>query len=159
MLYRSDPWNGVRFNGIPAPTRTPLLNLNFVNNNFFFLPRNSTIARYVINQTVYTLQRFIWDEPSQNWKMNLNIPRDDCDRYNHCGSYGYCDMVDESPVCECLRGFEPTSHKNWVAKNWTQGCVLSSKRLRCRDKNKDGFELFTNMKFPDTRTSWMNTEV
>lgn len=34
--------------------------------------------------------------------------------------------------------------------------MLSSKSWRCREKDKDGFALFSNMKVPDTNTSWIS---
>ncbi|KAG5032940.1 hypothetical protein JHK82_016509 [Glycine max] len=154
VFYRSGPWNGFRFSATPIPKHRSLVNLNFVDTTkesyYQIFPRNrSLLIRTVVNQTVSTLQRFFWDEESQNWKLELVIPRDDFCSYNHCGSFGYCAVKDNSSVCECLPGFEPKSP-------WTQGCVHSRKTWMCKEKNNDGFIKISNMKVPDTKTSCMN---
>ncbi|RZC09209.1 G-type lectin S-receptor-like serine/threonine-protein kinase [Glycine soja] len=161
MLYRSGPWNGIRFSATPSLKHHPLFTYNFVYDTeecyFQFYPRNSSlISRIVLNRTLYALQRFIWVEESNKWELSLTVPRDGCDGYNHCGSFGYCGSATVSSMCECLRGFEPKSPQNWGAKNWSEGCVPNSKSWRCKEKNKDGFVKFSNMKVPDTNTSWIN---
>ncbi|KAG5020597.1 hypothetical protein JHK87_016452 [Glycine soja] len=161
MLYRSGPWNGIRFSATPSLKHHPLFTYNFVYDTeecyFQFYPRNSSlISRIVLNRTLYALQRFIWAEESNKWELSLTVPRDGCDGYNHCGSFGYCGSATVSSMCECLRGFEPKSPQNWGAKNWSEGCVPNSKSWRCKEKNKDGFVKFSNMKVPDTNTSWIN---
>ncbi|KAK7405149.1 hypothetical protein VNO78_06347 [Psophocarpus tetragonolobus] len=123
-----------------------------------FASNGSLISRIVLNETDYGLRRFIWAEESQKWELYMTVPGEYCDEYNHCGSFGYCAMMGKTPICECLNGFEPKWPQNWVGKNWTQGCVLSSKSWRCKEKNKDGFLLFSNMKVPDTNTSWISRD-
>ncbi|XP_068488016.1 G-type lectin S-receptor-like serine/threonine-protein kinase At4g27290 isoform X2 [Phaseolus vulgaris] len=155
VTYRSGPWSGFRFSATPALKRRSLMNINFVDNPmesyYQVFPRNrSMILRTVVNQTMNALQRFIWDEETQNWKLDLVIPRDGFCGYNYCGSFGYCAVKDNSSACECLRGFEPKS-----AEKWSEGCVQRSE-TRCRVKKKDGFVKVSNMKIPDTKTSWMN---
>ncbi|KAL5147545.1 Receptor-like serine/threonine-protein kinase SD1-8 [Glycine soja] len=162
VFYRSGPWSGFRFSATPTLKRRSLVNINFVDTTeesyYQLFPRNrSLVIRTVVNQTVFALQRFIWDEVTQNWKLDLLIPRDDFCGYNQCGSFGFCTEKDNSSVCECLRGFEPQSPQNRGAKNSThQGCVQSSKSWMCREKNIDGFVKMSNMKVADTNTSWMN---
>jgi len=161
VLYRSGPWGGFRFSASPSSTRRSSVNVNFVDSPmesyYQIFPRNrSTILRTVVNQTMNALLRFIWDEESQNWKLDLVVPRDGFCGYNYCGSFGYCAMVDNSSACECLRGFEPKSPEKWSAKNWTEGCVHRSETWRCREKNRDGCVKVSNMKIPDTKTSWRN---
>ncbi|KAG4390254.1 hypothetical protein GLYMA_06G258500v4 [Glycine max] len=162
VFYRSGPWSGFRFSATPTLKRRSLVNINFVDTTeesyYQLFPRNrSLVIRTVVNQTVFALQRFIWDEVTQNWKLDLLIPRDDFCGYNQCGSFGFCTEKDNSSVCGCLRGFEPKSPQNRGAKNSThQGCVQSSKSWMCREKNIDGFVKMSNMKVADTNTSWMN---
>ncbi|RDX66710.1 G-type lectin S-receptor-like serine/threonine-protein kinase, partial [Mucuna pruriens] len=161
LFFRNGPWNGIRFSGTPSLKHRPLFGLTYeydANECYFqFYPKNrSLISRIVLNQTLYALQRFFWDDGSQKWRLYMTVPGEYCDGYNHCGPFGYCAMAGVSPVCECLRGFEPKSPQNWVARNWSQGCVRSGKTWRCMDKNKDGFVLFRNMKVPDPKTSWIN---
>ncbi|XP_047152687.1 G-type lectin S-receptor-like serine/threonine-protein kinase At4g27290 isoform X1 [Vigna umbellata] len=161
VIYRSGPWSGFRFSATPLFKRRPLVNINFVDNPresyYQVFPRNSSmILRTVINQTANALLRFIWEEESQNWKLDLVIPRDGFCGYDYCGSFGYCALTGNTSTCECLRGFKPRSVENWCAKIWNEGCVNSSESWRCRVKNKDGFVKVSNMNIPDTKTSWMN---
>ncbi|KAG6397676.1 hypothetical protein SASPL_143846 [Salvia splendens] len=50
-----------------------------------------------------------------------------------------------SPICRCLRGFEPVNEEEWGRGNWTSGCRRRN-QLRCGD---DGFERVQYMKVPD----------
>lgn len=168
MIYRSGPWNGIRYSGTPKPTHRLLFNVDFVTNNkdeyyFVYKPRDpSLISRIVINETVNAVERFTWSSSTEegnksiqrwNWKLVLNLPRDGCDYYGHCGPFGNCAIMGKSPVCQCLSGFTPKS-----PQNWSQGCVRSES-WRCREKNKDGFIRFKNIKVPDTRKSWIDRSV
>ena len=162
MLYRSGPWNGIRFNGIPSLKHRPLFSIDFQHNNdeyyFTYFPRNNTlISRIVLNQTARALQRFMWIEENQTWKLYLNVPRDICDNYKLCGSFGNC-YINESTVCQCLPGFKPKSPQNWIAKDWSQGC-MRSETWSCGDTKKDGFIKFNNLKLPDTENSWVNRKM
>ena len=159
MLYRSGPWNGIRFSGNPSLKHRPVFNIDFRHQNdeyySIYFPRNNTlISRSVLNQTTRALQRFTWSEANQTWHLYSNVPRDICDNYKHCGAFGNCD-ISEAPVCQCLRGFKPKSPQNWIANDWSQGCVRSETWI-CRDTKKDGFIKFNNLKVPDIRNSWIN---
>ncbi|XP_027356462.1 G-type lectin S-receptor-like serine/threonine-protein kinase At4g27290 [Abrus precatorius] len=153
--YRSGPWNGVRFYG----KTTPLFNLELVStiDEVFYtynIENKSLITRVVINQSIYYRQRYNWNEANQTWKLYSSVPRDNCDNYNLCGSYGNC-IVSESPPCQCLTGFKPKSVQNYEALDWSQGCVLSE-QWSCGVKNKDGFRKFSGLKLPDTTKSWVD---
>ncbi|XP_020240190.1 G-type lectin S-receptor-like serine/threonine-protein kinase At4g27290 isoform X1 [Cajanus cajan] len=166
MLYRSGPYNGVRLSAVPSLRHRPMFNYDYdcdmtdTNECYYqFKPwNNSLISRMTLNQTVYALQQLFWVETTQEWNLSSTIPRDDCDNYKRCGAFGICAVMDnsKSPSCECLSGFEPKSPQNWVAGNWSEGCVRSSKRWRCRETNSDGFVVLRNVKVPDTRTCWIN---
>ncbi|XP_061337978.1 G-type lectin S-receptor-like serine/threonine-protein kinase At4g27290 isoform X2 [Gastrolobium bilobum] len=153
--YRSGPWNGVRFSG----KTTPLFELEFVSNDdevfyTYNIKNKSVVTRVVLNQSVYSRQRYNWIEENQTWRLYSSVPRDNCDSYNLCGSYGNC-IVSESPPCQCLTGFKPKSQQNYEALDWTQGCVLSEP-WSCGVKNQDGFQRFSGLKLPDTTKSWVN---
>lgn len=64
----------------------------------------------------------------------------------------------DSPICSCLRGFEPKNREKWRKGNWSSGRVMR-KSLQCdRDKNEtstsDGFLKMEFMKVPDF-TEWL----
>ncbi|RDX88692.1 Receptor-like serine/threonine-protein kinase SD1-8, partial [Mucuna pruriens] len=153
--YRSGPWNGVRFSG----KTTPIFNLQFEStlNEMFYtynLENNSLITRVVLNQSLYSRQRYNWIKENQTWRLYSSVPRDNCDYYNLCGPYGNC-IVSESPPCQCLTGFKPKSVQNYEALDWTEGCVLSE-AFSFGVKNKDGFKRFSGLKLPDTTRSWVD---
>ncbi|RYR68404.1 hypothetical protein Ahy_A03g014896 [Arachis hypogaea] len=151
QYYRSGPWNGERFTSIA------LFQLEFVSTNdevftTYNLNNKSVITRLVLNKSVYLRQRYNWIPENQIWQLYSSVPRDNCDNYNLCGSYGNC-IVQESPPCKCLTGFKPKSPRSWEAFDWTEGC-MQSEEWRCKVKNKDGFEKFSGLKMPDTTKSW-----
>lgn len=153
--YRSGPWNGVRFSG----KTTPIFDLEFVTSDdeifYTYNPKNiSVITRVVLNQSVYSRQRYNWNEENKVWKLYSAVPRDNCDNYNVCGPFGNC-IVSESPPCQCLTGFRPKSPQNYEALDWTQGCVLSEP-WSCRIKNQDGFKKFSGLKMPNTTRTWVS---
>ncbi|KAI9079149.1 hypothetical protein K1719_038875 [Acacia pycnantha] len=158
----SGPWNGVRFSGTSHATRNPLYKLKFVWNkdevySTHTLIDESQIARFVFNQTLYSLLDIIWSENDQRWNTYSFAPMDNCDRYNRCGPNGNC-VLGETPICQCLPGFLPKSPRNWNALDWTDGCIRN-KSWSCRGKNSDYFVKFSGLKLPDTTYSWVNTSM
>ncbi|XP_020208795.1 G-type lectin S-receptor-like serine/threonine-protein kinase At4g27290 [Cajanus cajan] len=160
--YRGGPWNGLGFSSAPELEMDPPYVVNFVSNNdevyyTYNLKNKSSISRVVMNQTVYARQRYIWIEEAQSWRLYTSVPREQCDYYKHCGSYGKCDM-DEFPTCKCLLGFRPKSPQEWDTMDWSKGCV-QSQSWKCREKNKDGFLKFSSLKLPDTKRTWVNASM
>jgi hypothetical protein len=159
MYYRSGPWNGLGVSGAPELKPNPVFGFNFVSNENevyyeYYLKDKSIISRMVMNQTNYHRQRYIWIEASSTWSLYASVPRDNCDTYNLCGAYGNC-IISESPVCQCLKGFQPKSQQTWNPTDWSQGCERRT-QLSCQDKEKDGFFKFVGLKLPDTTNSWVN---
>lgn len=155
--HRSGPWNGPGFSGQPVLTVTPIVDTKFVNDSnevyySYTLRNKSVISVTYLNQTLSRRQRITWIPESKTWRVYESVPRDNCDPYNPCGPNGNC-MVNETPICQCLEGFEPKSAQNWNTFDWAQGCVRSEP-WSCGVKNKDGFRRFSSMKVPDTRNSW-----
>ncbi|KEH19637.1 S-locus lectin kinase family protein [Medicago truncatula] len=160
MIYRSGPFNGIRFAATQKLKHVPLFNVDFVYKKdeyyFSYEPKNrSLLSRIVINQTISTLQRLTWSEENQRWMFYLNVPREECDIYNRCSSFGICAMTGKSSMCDCLTGFTPKSPRKWSEKDWSQGCV-HNETWRCREKNKDGFIKFQHVKVPDTKQVWID---
>ncbi|RDY03179.1 G-type lectin S-receptor-like serine/threonine-protein kinase, partial [Mucuna pruriens] len=156
--HRSGPWNGVRFSGAFAGSNRlsthPLFLYKMVNNEdeayySYSSTNKSVISIVVMNQTLFRRQRIIWIPENGTWRLFQTAPRDICDTYNPCGSYANC-MVDASPVCQCLEGFEPKASETM---DLSQGCVRSEP-WSC--KVQDGFRKFVGLKFPDTTYSWIN---
>jgi len=74
------------------------------------------------------------------------MPRDQCDSYANSGPYGVCNM-NNSPICDCLKGFEPRSPQDWNLRNGSDGCVRITP-LQCQ--NRDIFLKTSGMKLPET---------
>ncbi|KAK7262700.1 hypothetical protein RJT34_30276 [Clitoria ternatea] len=160
--YRSGPFNGIQFGGDPSISKNSIANYTYVSNKdelyiSYTLNDKSVISRIVMNQTQYFRQRLTWNRDSQTWRMSSQLPSDYCDDYNVCGPFGIC-VIGEAPVCKCLDGFTPKSPQNWSQTNWNQGCV-HSETWSCKEKNKDGFSKFSNIKLPDTERSWVNASM
>ena len=155
--FRSGPWDGTKFSGSPSLSSNSVVNYTVVSNKDEFYATYSTddssvISIIVMNQTLLVHQRLTWD--GQSWRVSSKLPSDLCDDYNICGAFGICD-VSKAPMCRCLDGFEPKAPQNWSQMNFHQGCV-HNQTWSCRDKNKDGFLRFSNVKAPDTSVSWVN---
>ena len=155
-VFRSGPWNGNFFSGMPELQAIPLYNFTFVSNKdevyfTFHMIQISVITRAVLNQSQYEV--YLWVEEKKEWSMLLYLPKDKCDNYNLCGAYGNC-IVGESPVCQCVQGFKPKSLQTWNPKEWSKGCERS-KQLSCQDKDKIAFVKFVGLKSPDSTNSWV----
>ncbi|KAI9079177.1 hypothetical protein K1719_038903 [Acacia pycnantha] len=159
---RSGPWNGVRFSGVSVATSNPLYEFKFVCNKdevytTYSVKNESLMARFVLNQSLYSSLDRIWSEHYQRWITFSFAPADNCERYNRCGPNGNC-VVGEIPICQCLKGFLPKSPKNWNAMDWSDGCIRN-KSWSCKGKNRDYFVKYSGLKSPDTTYSWVNTSM
>ncbi|KAK2385795.1 G-type lectin S-receptor serine/threonine-protein kinase [Trifolium repens] len=162
VIQRSGPWNGVWFSGSPAITVTSIIESNFVSNSnevyYTYSIVNKTMTSIIyLNPTLFLRQRITWIPNDNTWSVYDFPPRDDCDAYNPCGAYGNC-IPNESPICQCLNGFEPKSRENWDTYNWTQGCVRKGKETSTCGMN-DGFGRFSGLKLPATTHSWVDANM
>ncbi|KAI9079144.1 hypothetical protein K1719_038870 [Acacia pycnantha] len=159
---RSGHWNGVRFSGVSHATSNPLYEFNFVWNKdevytTYNVKNESLIARFVLNQSLYSSLDRIWSEDGQRWITYSFAPSDNCERYNRCGPNGNC-VVGETPICQCLKGFLPKSPKNWNAMDWSDGCIRN-KSWSCKDKNRDYFVKISGLKSPDATYCLVNASM
>ncbi|GMN64975.1 hypothetical protein TIFTF001_034048 [Ficus carica] len=158
-LYRTGPWNGLRLSGAPELMPNPLYDFNFVDNDgevyyVYNLKNKSVISRIVLNQTTSSRDRLIWIDAEQTWRTYSSLPRDECDKYAVCGANANC-MINDNPICQCLKGFKPKSQEKWNSMDWSDGCVRNYP-LNCTVKHEDGFIKFLSLKVPDTSHSWIN---
>lgn len=147
--HRSGPWDGIRFSGIPEKPLNYMV-YNFTENKeevayTFTMINHSIYSRLTVSPTG-TLNRFTMIPPSLQWNMFWFSPKDECDMYETCGPYGYCD-INTSPTCNCIQGFDPKYPQQWDLSNGVGGCVRRT-RLSC---SKDGFVLLKKMKLPATK--------
>ncbi|KAI7746524.1 hypothetical protein M8C21_016366 [Ambrosia artemisiifolia] len=157
IKFRSGPWNGLRFSGNPTVIPNPFYNYTFVVNQReiyyqYNLINTSLLTRIVIQPITGHIERLLWIESKQKWELYLDPESDHCDEYALCGPFGSCNIYN-SPVCTCLKGFEPISPDEWRVADSTRGCRRTV-RLECG--GGDGFIKYTNLKLPETRGSWYN---
>ncbi|XP_061350020.1 G-type lectin S-receptor-like serine/threonine-protein kinase At4g27290 [Gastrolobium bilobum] len=155
--YRTGPVNGPL--GVFGLKENPFYNNIYVVNEdevyySYTLKNSSVISIIVLNQTLNLRQRLILLPETGTWKVYQSLPQDSCDIYNTCGPNGNC-ITAETPICQCLEGFDPKSREQWNAMDWTVGCVRRNS-WRCGVKNKDGFRRLSRMKLPDIPNSWVN---
>uniref|UniRef100_A0A7N0SXT6 Receptor-like serine/threonine-protein kinase n=2 Tax=Kalanchoe fedtschenkoi TaxID=63787 RepID=A0A7N0SXT6_KALFE len=155
-LFRSGPWNGLRFSGRPNLKPNPMYTFKYVSDeNWIYYDYQPTIGsvlmRTVANLTG-ALERYIWNG-RDSWNLYLTFQADNCDSYNWCGNNAKCN-INNSPSCTCLKGYVPKSQKDWDIADWSSGCVLRTS-LSCLN-NGDGFVKHSDVKVPDTRNTWSN---
>ncbi|KAL0442857.1 UNVERIFIED_CONTAM: G-type lectin S-receptor-like serine/threonine-protein kinase [Sesamum latifolium] len=113
---------------------------------YFTAPEGKFLMKITLNSSGSLVQT-LWDDQTKNWDITWLAPQNECDVYGTCGPFGSCNSQD-SPICSCLRGFEPTNRDEWERGNWTSGCQRK-KQLQCGQGDKDGFLRLPFMKVPD----------
>ncbi|XP_047335667.1 G-type lectin S-receptor-like serine/threonine-protein kinase RKS1 [Impatiens glandulifera] len=156
-LWRTGPWIGGRWIGIPMMKRMNFfLDTIYVNNQYEVSVTNTIkdgsliLERMVVNESG-VLQRMTWHESDNQWFVFRSFPTDRCDNYGKCGSYGYCDpqFTEEEFECTCLPGFEPLVPRDWFLRDGSDGCLRKKGQAAC-DTNRDGFFKLVKAKLPAT---------
>ncbi|WMV39795.1 hypothetical protein MTR67_033180 [Solanum verrucosum] len=159
IQFSSGIWNGHLFVGGPNLKPNPYYTFEFVNNDKeiyykYELINTSLPTRLVLNPAGL-LQRLLWIERNQNWFLYSTGQMDNCDRYALCGQFARCN-INDSPPCDCLRGFQPKNQQEWDAADWSSGCVRRTP-LTCG--TNDRFLKYSSVKLPDTRHSWFDKSI
>ncbi|XP_047941217.1 G-type lectin S-receptor-like serine/threonine-protein kinase At1g11330 [Salvia hispanica] len=146
--WRSGPWNGLIFLGIKEMFYAYLDGFTQVKNdsagNFFYTKQQDNVYITASVNSTGSVIRKVWNGVAKRWEVGWTAPENECDVYGKCGAFGSCNVM-ESPICSCLRGFEPVNEDEWGRGNWTNGCRRRN-QLQCGD---DGFERLRYMKVPD----------
>lgn len=149
-VVRVGTWNGVRFTGMRNAVEDPIYNLTQVMNQNEVYYREDAIDKSVISRFTISrsgsAQRLTWIDRTQEWRVYLSVPSDDCDSYNLCGAHGRCN-IGNSPSCGCLEKFVAKDPVSWSRADWLSGCVRRA-NLSCVG---DGFLKYSGMKLPDSR--------
>ncbi|XP_072958451.1 receptor-like serine/threonine-protein kinase SD1-8 isoform X1 [Typha angustifolia] len=156
-IWRTGPWDGLQFSGIPETTSYQGFEFSFVNNEeeivySFHILNRSIISRLVVNHSG-VFQRSLWLEAAGIWNIFWYAPKDPCDDVSPCGRYGVCDP-NNSPICNCMQGFTPKSPQNWELRDASDGCVRRT-NLDCVN-GTDGFATVSHAKLPDTTSCFLN---
>ncbi|KAJ4975684.1 hypothetical protein NE237_000790 [Protea cynaroides] len=151
-IWRSGPWNGQRFSGIPEMTQSYVYSYAFVNTTdelygVFNVYNSSIFSPFVLDDSG-TIQHMMWGESNHRWNTLYSAPTDSCDYYGQCAAYGSC-HTEDMVKCVCLPGFQPKSPTDWYVE-WSSGCVRK-RPLGC--SKGDGFLKLEGLKLPDTSMS------
>ncbi|KAE9613501.1 hypothetical protein Lal_00015953 [Lupinus albus] len=157
-MWRSGYWDGRLFTGVYNMTGYYQfgfkLNEDEKGGRYFTFSKlnKSDKVMFQIGWDGYE-RMFKWDENEKLWNVLQKEPVNKCEYYNHCGSFGVCDMSN-SPTCGCMKGFEPRDKDNWKREIWSGGCKrrtpLKAEIVNGSDSvGEDGFLVQRCMKFPD----------
>ncbi|XP_073148554.1 G-type lectin S-receptor-like serine/threonine-protein kinase At1g11300 isoform X2 [Henckelia pumila] len=162
--WRSGPWDGQVFIGIPMMKSFHRAGLELVNDNQGYA---SMKFKYFNSSTLYielnasgALQQMFRDDKTGDWTLTWSSISSECDVYAKCGPFGSCNAQDR-PICSCLPGFEPKNDREWSGGNWTTGCLRRAPVLECGKnssvgevRKEDVFLRLETVKVPD-RLSWL----
>ncbi|KAJ0256780.1 G-type lectin S-receptor-like serine/threonine-protein kinase [Hirschfeldia incana] len=133
-VWRSGPWNGQVFIGLPEVDSLLFLDFNLSKDN-----QGTVSITYPYADDSF-MHHFNLD-PDGAWRGSMRgrrngvrFPSTYCDTYGVCGPYGICNSM-EDPKCKCIRGFMPKNDTEWNARNWSNGCVRRAPLLCERQRN------------------------
>ncbi|QHO33473.1 hypothetical protein S245_028855 [Arachis hypogaea] len=149
--FRTGTFNGLYFTGYP--TQEDEYRQDFV------LDKTEVCWKFeILDRSIFYLYKL---QPSGTsigtvWKNQTRTKLElaTIDGYNGCGSYAFCGSnaickVDANLAsCECLKGYVPKFPQQWNMSNWSDGS------LDCNNTNS--FLRYTDIKVPDTSSSWYN---
>uniref|UniRef100_A0A0D9WA06 Receptor-like serine/threonine-protein kinase n=1 Tax=Leersia perrieri TaxID=77586 RepID=A0A0D9WA06_9ORYZ len=156
-IYRTGPWNGKLFNGVPEAANYsnmyPLhVTISETERTYGYkaMPY-APLTRVVVNHTGF-VERLVWDKSSRAWHQFFIGPGEPCDSYARCGPFGLCDPAAAAKsYCGCLTGFSVASPLEAALKNFTGGCRRNV-ALDCvaGAMTTDKFAVIRGVKLPDT---------
>ncbi|KAK9118563.1 hypothetical protein Scep_016656 [Stephania cephalantha] len=93
---------------------------------------NMSISSRLVVDSSGKVKQFIM--MPEGWSLFWEQPRPSCQVYALCGSYSSCNdkLI---PNCNCLRGFQPNSLREWRQQVWSAGCVRNAP-LQCGSKDR-----------------------
>ncbi|KAF8660133.1 hypothetical protein HU200_057692 [Digitaria exilis] len=159
--YRTGPWNGVSFSGVPEMTtysdmfRYELtVSSGEVTYGYVAKPGAPPFSRLLLTDDG-VVQCLVWDATTRAWKSFFQGPRDICDAYGKCGAFGVCDAgAASTSFCGCAAGFSPASPAEWKMRDTSSGCrrdvALDCAGDGTTTKTTDGFLRLRGVKLPDT---------
>ncbi|KAM3302393.1 G-type lectin S-receptor-like serine/threonine-protein kinase isoform X2 [Capsicum chacoense] len=110
IVFSSGPWNGLAFTSSPSNKPTLYYTFEYVINQqeifYKYELKNDSMPSRVVLKPDGVIEQLIWIENSHSWFLYLTAQLDNCDRFALCGPYAICN-INNSPPCDCLRGFEP----------------------------------------------------
>ncbi|PHU06700.1 hypothetical protein BC332_23189 [Capsicum chinense] len=162
--FRSGQWNRRNFIGVPGMTKDYHNGFQLLTDNngeelyFSYALHSYSAPTLIYFDSFGAIIQMDWDAKENKWLRVQVVPKGKCDLYNTCGPFGSCNNND-SPICNCLKGYEPKYIDEWNKGNWTSGCVRKA-QFQCEEmttsansdderKRGDVFLPVSGMKLPD----------
>ncbi|KAL6651963.1 hypothetical protein ACP70R_010888 [Stipagrostis hirtigluma subsp. patula] len=162
-IYRTGPWNGLRFSGISEmKSYSNMFAFELTSSRgeitYSFVAKPGAPLSRLLLTDKGVIQRLVWVDGE--WRQFFQGPEGDCDRYGRCGAFGLCDPGATSTLpCGCVKGFSPVSPVAWSMRNTSAGCRRNVP-LHCAGDGKttttDGFVTVRGVKLPDTAGALVN---
>jgi len=136
--WRSGPWNGGVFTGIQTMIAAYFFSFQGGDdgdgniNIYYTVENDEDFMIYHLNSQG-KLEETRWDDEKKEVIVTWTSQDSECDAYGICGAFASCSSS-VSPICICLRGFEPRHIQEWNIHNWTGGCVRRTP-LQCGKAN------------------------
>ncbi|KAF8091352.1 hypothetical protein N665_0447s0012 [Sinapis alba] len=155
-VWRSGPWNGQMFNGLPDKYTGVFLYRFMVNDDTngsvtMSFANDSKLRHFYLDYRGSVIRRD-WSEAKRNWTVGDQVPATECDVYRRCGQFATCNPL-KTPPCSCIRGFSPKNLIEWNSGNSSGGCIrkvhLQCERQNSNESDADGFLRLRKMKLPD----------
>ncbi|KAI8021725.1 G-type lectin S-receptor-like serine/threonine-protein kinase [Camellia lanceoleosa] len=155
--WRTGPWDGQIFIGVQDLSSSYHDFINLKDNKegtVSIIGTYTATLTYLVLSHQGTLLKMLWNKGKQEFEVAWSVPAER-DVYGKCGPFGSCNSK-VSPICSCLRGFEPAHVEEWNSGNFTGGCTRRT-ALQCQrnissssqESRKDGFLKLTTMKVPE----------
>uniref|UniRef100_A0A0D3E3G6 threonine synthase n=1 Tax=Brassica oleracea var. oleracea TaxID=109376 RepID=A0A0D3E3G6_BRAOL len=114
-------------------------NIQYIYNYCFFsdetesyftysLYNHANVSRFAMDVSGQ-IKQFTWLNNNNQWNLFWSQPRQQCQVYAYCGSFGICND-NSQPFCQCPQGFRPVSQKDWDLKDYSAGCLRNTE-LQC----------------------------
>ncbi|CAF2051056.1 BnaA09g46530D [Brassica napus] len=154
-VWRSGPWNGQIFIGLPDSISLLFLDgFNVSNDNqgtFLISYATDSFMHHFNLDPDGALYMRSWNTSTRAWTVDAIIPSTTCDAYNRCGPFASCGLQ-EVPPCKCVKGYVPRNSTEWNRGIFTNECVRRVP-LKCNVSNggggkEDGFFKMQKMKLP-----------
>ncbi|CAN6902323.1 unnamed protein product, partial [Brassica oleracea] len=171
-IWRSGPWNGQIFVGVPASVSLLFFDgLNVSNDNegtFTVSYATDSFMHHFNLDPDGVLYIRSWSTSTGAWETGTTIPTTPCDEYGRCGPFASCSLK-EVPTCNCIKGFVPRNNTDRNERNGGSGSSECVRRvpLKCNESNgvggggggkRDGFSKMQKMKVPANAEKALATE-
>ncbi|KAM3696578.1 hypothetical protein ACB098_06G050700 [Castanea mollissima] len=126
ILFRTGPWNGLHFSGMPNLQPNPIYKYEYVSNPVETYYTYQLINDSVVSRMVLTpdgkFQRLIWIDRTQSWSLYLTAQVDGCDRHKAVLDNRTMDLDECRDVC--LKNCTCTAYSSLDITGGGSGCIL-----------------------------------